>query len=115
MLVLLLDASAGMWEQLGRNESHKGSTELSQLGKASFVQQVLLFLNTYLMLQEGNKATVFAVDGSGRCAFNTTCVLLELGQDIKLATCTVQSSAAHAYSIIKSSQIQKTCHSVCSR
>ena len=115
VLVLLLDACAGMWEQLGRNESREGSAEPSQLGKANFVQQVLLFLNTYLMLQEGNKATVFAVDGSGRCAFNSTFVLLELVQDIKLATCTLQSSAAHAYSIIKSSQVQETCHSVSSR
>ena len=76
MLVLLLDTSTGMWEQLRQNESQKGSAELLHLGKASFVQQVLLFLNTYLMLQEGNKATVFAVDGNGRCAFSCTLVLL---------------------------------------
>lgn len=71
VLVLLLDTSAGMWEQLRRHDAQKSSAELPQLGKASFVQQVLLFLNTYLMLQEGNKATVFAVDGSGRCAMNS--------------------------------------------
>ncbi|KAL3153654.1 hypothetical protein ABBQ32_013255 [Trebouxia sp. C0010 RCD-2024] len=65
VLVLLLDISAGMWEQLRRNDAQKGSAELPQLGKANFVQQVLLFLNTYLMLQEGNKAAVCAVDGNG--------------------------------------------------
>ena len=67
VVVLLMDTSASMWEQLRRNDAQKSSAETPQLGKASFVQQVLLFLNAYLMLQEGNKATVFAVDGSGRC------------------------------------------------
>lgn len=76
VLVLLLDTSAGMWEQLRRNEAQKGSAEIPQLGKANFVQQVLLFLNTYLMLQEGNKATVFAVDGHGRCALTSKYVHL---------------------------------------
>lgn len=76
VLVLLLDISAGMWEQLRRNDAQKGSAELPQLGKANFVQQVLLFLNTYLMLQEGNKAAVCAVDGNGRCALTSKYVHL---------------------------------------
>ena len=66
ILVLLLDVSAGLWEELRRKEAHGDAVRSQQLGKASFVQQILLFLNTYMMLQEGNRATVFAVDGCGR-------------------------------------------------
>lgn len=69
-----------MWEQLRRNDMQKGSAGLSQLNQASFISQVLQFLNTYLMMQEGNKATVFAVDGSGRCAFSSTLKLVEFAQ-----------------------------------
>lgn len=65
ILVLLLDTSHGMWDQLRNSNSSQYGQEPPSLGKASFVQQLLLFLNTYLMLQEGNKAAVFAVDGSG--------------------------------------------------
>lgn len=114
MLVLLLDTNTAMWEQLRRNGSQKGSAELSRLSEANFVQQALLFLNAYLMLQEGNKATVFAVDGSGRCACSSIIVLLELDQDTKLTTCTLQSSAVHASSAVKSVQIQATCNPVSS-
>ena len=64
-LVLLLDTSTGMWEHLTLQKTPTDASELP-LGKSSFVQQVLMFLNTYVMLQEGNQATVFAVDGSGR-------------------------------------------------
>ena len=115
VLVLLLDTSTAMWQQLRENDSQKGSAELLQLREASFVQQILLFLNTYLMLQEGNKAIVFGVDGSGRCAFNRTVVFLEPVRGIKLATCTLQPSAAHAFSIINSVQIQAACNPVSSR
>lgn len=76
VLVLLLDTSIGMWEQLRRNDLQKSSAGPSHLNQASFISQFLQFLNTYLMMQEGNKATVFAVDGSGRCAFSSTLVCL---------------------------------------
>lgn len=55
-----------MWDQLRQSNSSQQTQESQSLGKASFVQQILLFLNTYLMLQEGSKAAVFAVNGSGR-------------------------------------------------
>ena len=66
--MLLLDTSQGMWDQLRQSDSGKQANELQTLGKASFVQQLLVFLNTYLLLQEGTRAAVFAVDGSGRSA-----------------------------------------------
>ncbi|DBA69383.1 TPA: hypothetical protein ACH3X2_012855 [Trebouxia sp. C0005] len=65
ILVLLLDTSCGMWDQLQDKVSGKQLQDPQTLGKAEFCQQILLFLNTYLILQEGNKAAVFAVDGSG--------------------------------------------------
>ena len=55
-----------MWDQLQDKVSGKQLQDPQTLGKAEFCQQILLFLNTYLILQEGNKAAVFAVDGSGR-------------------------------------------------
>ncbi|KAA6420748.1 MAG: general transcription factor IIH subunit 3-like [Trebouxia sp. A1-2] len=54
-----------MWDQLQDKVSGKQLQDPQTLGKAEFCQQILLFLNTYLILQEGNKAAVFAVDGSG--------------------------------------------------
>lgn len=66
VLILLLDTTRGMWDQLHDNEDSKQPQGAQALSKASFFQQILLFLNTYLILQEGNKAAVFAVDGSGR-------------------------------------------------
>lgn len=66
ILVLLLDTSCGMWDQLQDKDSGKQLQDPQTLGRADFCQQILLFLNTYLILQEGNKAAVFAVDGSGR-------------------------------------------------
>lgn len=65
VLILLLDTSRGMWDQLQDNEDSKQPKGAQALSKASFFQQILLFLNTYLILQEGNKAAVFTVDGSG--------------------------------------------------
>ena len=55
-----------MLDQLQDNEDSKQPQGAQALSKASFFQQILLSLNTYLILQEGNKAAVFAVDGSGR-------------------------------------------------
>lgn len=115
VLVLLLDTSIGMWEQLRRNDLQKTSAGLSQLNQANFISQVLQFLNTYLMMQEGNKATVFAVDGSGRCAFSSTLVFFKLCTDIKRTTLTLQSFAAHSSGIFESVQIQATRHPVSSR
>ena len=66
VLILLLDTSRGMWDQLKDNEDSMQPQGAQGLSKASFFQQILLFVNTYLILQEGNKAAVFAVDGSGR-------------------------------------------------
>ncbi|DBA95776.1 TPA: hypothetical protein ACH3X1_001329 [Trebouxia sp. C0004] len=65
ILILLLDTSRGMWDQLHDSEDSKQPHGAQALSKADFFQQILLFLNTYLILQEGNKAAVFAVDGSG--------------------------------------------------
>ncbi|KAL0055625.1 hypothetical protein WJX82_002545 [Trebouxia sp. C0006] len=65
VLILLLDTSRGMWDQLQDNEDSMQPQGAQALSTASFFQQILLFLNTYLILQEGNKAAVFAVDGSG--------------------------------------------------
>ena len=62
MLVLLLDTSCGMWEQL----RHSGQQDPEKPTAATLMQQLLLFLNTYLMLQEGNTVAVSAVDNTGR-------------------------------------------------
>ena len=64
--MLLLDTSSGMWDQLQHSTRDEQTQDSQSLGKAAFVQQLLMFFNTYLMLQEGSKAAVFAVDGSGR-------------------------------------------------
>ena len=68
MLVLLLDTSRGMWEQLQQDGGHQETQESQKPTPATLMQQLLLFLNTYLMLQEGNNVAVFAVDGTGRSA-----------------------------------------------
>ena len=67
-LVLLLDTSRGMWEQVQHSAGQHQAQEPQKPTPATLIQQILLFLNTYLMLQEGNNVAVFAVDGKGRLA-----------------------------------------------
>ena len=63
------ELSCRRWSHLGSACGHEHPAQDEQtLTEATFLQQLLLFLNTYLMLQEGNKAVVFAVDGTGRSA-----------------------------------------------
>ena len=57
-----------MWEELRKQDNQQPGLNKQTLPEAKFFQQLLLFLNTYLMMQEGNKAVVFAVDGKGRSA-----------------------------------------------
>ena len=55
-----------MWDQLQDDEDSMQPQGAQALSKASFFQQIVLFVNTYLILQEGSKAAVLAVDSSGR-------------------------------------------------
>ena len=71
MLVLLLDTSRGMWEQLRHSGGQQEAQAPQKPTPATLMQQLLLFLNTYLMLQEGNNVAVFAVDGTGRSAHSS--------------------------------------------
>lgn len=64
LLVLLIDSSDQLWTQLRSSSDKQQSQDGRSLGKAQFAQQLLLFLNTYNMLQEGNQLAVFAVDTS---------------------------------------------------
>jgi len=101
ILVLLLDTSCGMWDQLQDKDSGKQLQDPQTLGRADFCQQILLFLNTYLILQEGNKAAVFAVDGSGRL-MNLQFLLHSLlwaYQPIDLLFTACKSAGAVTYSI----------------
>ena len=68
-LVLLIDCSEQLWSLLRSHSNEQGVSAGKSLSKSQFVQQLLLFLNTYLMLQDGNTLAVYAVDGTGRsCA-----------------------------------------------
>ena len=62
--MVLLESHAGLWSQLQAAASQQA------LGAAQLVQQLILFLNGFLLLNEANKAAVFAVDDAGRCATN---------------------------------------------
>lgn len=75
--MLLIDSSDQLWTQLRTSSDKQQSQDGKTLGKVQFVQQLLLFLNTYNMLQEGNQLAVFAVDGSGRYATSPSTVLQE--------------------------------------
>lgn len=66
--MLLFDASQHFWGQLRAASETSQDQDEKSLGKTQFVQQLLLFLNTYLMLQDENRLAAFAVDGEGRCA-----------------------------------------------
>jgi len=65
LLVLLIDCSDHLWSLLRGHSDKQGVSAGKSLGKPQFVQQLLLFLNTYLMLQDGNRLAVYAVNGTG--------------------------------------------------
>lgn len=64
--MLLIDASENLWNQLRTVNDQQEAQDGQTLGTAQLAQQLLLFLNSYLMLQDGSQLAVYAIDSCGR-------------------------------------------------
>ncbi|KAK9841870.1 hypothetical protein WJX81_008450 [Elliptochloris bilobata] len=60
LLVVLLETRGEFWERLLAASQGAGAADFCALTPEEFVQQVLVFLNAFLLLNEGNKLAVFA-------------------------------------------------------
>eukprot|EP00884_Botryococcus_braunii_P000069 jgi/Botrbrau1/10062/Bobra.0355s0018.1 len=59
-LLLLLETHPSLWcdlQRLNVDQSNSGSS----LGPATYIEQVIIFLNAFLLINEGNRLAVFAV------------------------------------------------------
>ncbi|CAL5227323.1 g10263 [Coccomyxa viridis] len=76
LLVILLEAHQGLWSQLNPETDANGTEEPRHLTLAGFLQQVLVFINTFLSLSDANQVAVIGMTSTTSSVLYTSPSLL---------------------------------------